>query len=439
MTVNRDLLRLKLAEARSARAPTITRRDVKLPGIAGKAIAIVGIRRAGKTTYLWQCRADRIAEGRPEESQLILSLEDERLAGMSVADLAWLLEEHERQSPDLRAAGGLTLYLDEIQVVPGWEGLVRRLIDRGDTEVFVTGSSARLLSREVATSLRGRAMETLVLPFSFCEALRHAGHEPDVDWERLAPGERARLDSRLREYLVVGGFPEAQRATTRDRNALLAGYVDVVVLRDVIERHGVASPVALRWLQRELLSTPGGRFAVNRLHSVMRSQGISVSKDTLHTYLAYLVDAFLIRTISLDTGSERRRMVNPRKAYPADPGLISLFERSGREHRGRALETAVYLELERRGWRVTYVRTSDDWEVDFLAERAGDRPLLLQVCLESEGDLAWERELRALERAASAYPRAHPYLITLDASPPSRPLPGAIAWVPAARWLLEGS
>ena len=130
-------------------------------------------------------------------------------------------------------------------------------------------------------------------------------------------------------------------------------------------------------------------------------------------------------------------MVNPRKAYPVDPGLIALFERSGRTHHGMALETVVLLELERRGWEVSYVRTAEGFEVDFLAHRAGDAPLLVQACLESEGDETWERELRALEAAAVTHPETRPFLVTLDTVPPSRPLPPGLTWAPAARWLLE--
>jgi predicted AAA+ superfamily ATPase len=163
--------------------------------------------------------------------------------------------------PNLREASGLTLYLDEVQSVPGWEGLVRRLMDEGGVEVFVSGSSAKLLSREVATSLRGRAMEVLVHPFSFREALRHAGAEPMGSLATLTSARRAALDQRLRQYLSEGGFPEAQRATPRDRAALLGGYVDAVVLRDVIERHAVTNPLALRWIERQLLANPGGASA----------------------------------------------------------------------------------------------------------------------------------------------------------------------------------
>jgi len=372
MTIAHELLRLKLAESLAVRTAALTRRDVRLPGIGGKAFAVIGVRRSGKTSFLAQHRGERLALGRPPESQLMLTLEDERLAGMSVEDLGWVLEEHARQFPGLREAEGTSIYLDEIQAVPGWEGFVRRIMDAGGVEVFVSGSSAKLLSREVATSLRGRAMEVLVHPFSFREALRHAGAEPTRPYEQLGPADRAVLDQRLRRYLAEGGFPEAQGASPTDRAALLSGYVDVVVLRDVIERHAVSNPLALRWMERQLLANPGGSFSVKKHYDTLRSQGVSVGKDTLHDYLAYLEDAFLIRTVAMHSASERQRMVNPRKAYPIDPGLIALFERTGRMHHGMALETAIMLELERRGLQVSYVRTPGGLEVDFLAHRPGD-------------------------------------------------------------------
>ncbi|HET6231050.1 MAG TPA: ATP-binding protein [Longimicrobiaceae bacterium] len=435
-TVSQDLLRLKLSEALAAPVQPVTRRDVRLPKIAGKAMAVIGVRRGGKTSFLHQRMAERVAEGRARESQLLVSIEDERLVGMTAADLGWLVEEHERQVPGLRQSGSLSIYLDEVQLVPGWETLVRRLMDVGGIELFVSGSSAKLLSREVATSLRGRAMEVLVHPFSFREALRHAGKEPDAPWERLPPSRRAALDGALLRYLEEGGFPEAQKTERRDRLSLLKGYVDVMVLRDVVERHRVSNPQALRWLQRHLLATPGGSFSMKKLYDSLRSQGVAVAKDTLYEYLDHIEDAFLVRTVSMHSRSERQRMVNPRKAYPIDPGLIPLYERTGRENHGRALETAVLLELDRRAYTADWLRAGDGWEVDFFAERPGDPPVLVQVCMDTTGDATWQREVRALEAAAEAYPEAEALLITLDPSPPARELPARLRWRSAAEWLL---
>jgi hypothetical protein len=156
-------------------------------------------------------------------------------------------------------------------------------------------------------------MEVLVFPFNFREFLRHGGNEPAQPASRLAKAERSALEKGLQSYLSTGGFPEAQNAVARDRFDLLRGYVDTMLLRDVIERHAVSHPVALRWMVRQLLGTAGGPFSLNKFYNDLRGQGIPVAKDTLHAYLSHLEDAFLIRTIGIATESERRRMVNPRK------------------------------------------------------------------------------------------------------------------------------
>ncbi|MCX5670136.1 MAG: ATP-binding protein [Planctomycetota bacterium] len=341
----RDTIRQKIADGLASSPPPFTRRDVRLPRVAGKAVAVIGMRRTGKTTFLWQVLSDRLAAGTPREGLLFFGFEDERLAGMTAADLHLVVEEYYRLHPQWRDARRAVLFLDEIQAVPGWEAFVRRILDTERVEVFISGSSARLLSREVATSMRGRAMEALVHPFGFREYLRHLGREPDVPPDRLPKAARSAMEKDLREYLTRGGFPEALSAAERDRFDLLRGYVDVVLLRDVVERYDVSQPVALRWMTRHLLGNAAGSFSVNKFHGDLKSQGLHVSKETLHAYLGHLQDAFLIRTVFVAGGSERRRMVNPRKVYPVDPGLIPVFDAAGRANIGHALETCVMLEL----------------------------------------------------------------------------------------------
>ncbi len=433
----RDVLRDKMIEGLAAAPPTLTRRSARLPAVPNKTMAIIGIRRGGKTSFLWQCLADRLGAGTPREALLMLGLEDDRLAGIQTSDLSWLVEEYFSLHPQFRDNRAVTFFLDEIQVVPGWEQFVRRLTDTERIDLFLSGSSAKLLSREVATSMRGRALETLIYPFSFREALRHTGDDPTKDWQRLTKATRSGIDNRLGRYLIEGGFPEAQGISQRDRVALLNSYVDVVVLRDVIERHAVTNPLALRWMQRQLLSSPAGLFSVQKYHDALRSQGIAVGKDNLHAYLAHLEDAFLITTVSLHTASERQRMVRPRKAYPIDPGLIPLYERSGRANTGHALETAVLIELLRRGYTVNYALTLEGWEVDFYAQAPGREPLLIQVSADVTDASTREREIRALVSAAKQYPDAVPHLITLDRIAPAPPLPDSIHWRTAARWLLD--
>src|SRR5262245_58761686 len=180
MTDLQDFLLQRLAAAVRGDFPKLTRRDVRLPQVPKMAQAIVGARRAGKTSFMWQQLQGRLDDGRPRESLLLLELEDDRLAGITNADLDWVLEEYFRRYPRLRHETQITLCLDEVQVVPEWERFVRRVMDTENVALFLSGSSARLLSREIATSLRGRSLATQVHPFSFREVLRHAGQEPAI-------------------------------------------------------------------------------------------------------------------------------------------------------------------------------------------------------------------------------------------------------------------
>ena len=152
-----QVIRQKIIDALAASVPAHTRRDVHLPGIKGKAMAVIGMRRSGKTIFLWQCLADRLKAGTPRDALLYFNFEDERLAEMTAQELQWVVEEYFSLHPERRDSKQVTFFLDEIQEVPGWETFVRRLLDTEKVELFLSGSSARLLSREVATSMRGRA------------------------------------------------------------------------------------------------------------------------------------------------------------------------------------------------------------------------------------------------------------------------------------------
>ncbi len=267
--------------------------------------------------------------------------------------------------------------------------------------------------------------------------LRHRGEEPEKAPRRWTPAERSRVEKRFLEYLVEGGFPEAQGLPTPLRLELLQGYVDSVLFRDVVERYGVTQVAALRWLVRQCLRNPAGSFSVHRLHQDLAAQGHGVAKDSVHALLGHLVDAFLLSVVPLATESERRRNSNPRKLYPADPGLIRAFDASGRANLGHALETAVLIELERRRADVGYVKTTDGLEVDFLVRYPAGGTELIQVCADPGPDETRLRELRALKAAAAeGHPRARKRLLVLTRD---QALPFADIGVdvqPAYAWLL---
>jgi predicted AAA+ superfamily ATPase len=407
-----------LAEKLSAavmplRAVPFTRRDARLPKVPGKVHAVIGMRRAGKTTFLRQLLVER-RQSLPPERALYLSFDDDRLADLAPNQLALLVEEYYRRYPELRGRATVHWYLDEIQLVPGWERFVRRLLDSERVEIVVSGSSARRLSREVHTSLRGRGMETIISPFSFREFLRHRGLEPDQDAKRWAAPERSLVEKHFREYLVEGGFPEIQGLPAGLRVELLQGYVDTVLFRDVVERYGVSQVVALRWLLRQCLRNPAGSFSVHRLHLDLKAQGHGVAKDAVHALLAHLLDAFLLTEVQLATESERRRNSNPRKLYPVDTGLIAAFDTSSRSNQGHALETAVLNELVRRKADVAYVKTAEGFEVDFHVRRHAGGEGLVQVCADASATDTMDRELRALASAAGDFPRASRLLLVQD-------------------------
>lgn len=433
----RAALTEKLAESLTGSWPEATSRRVcGATAMAGKATAVVGMRRVGKTTFLHQLRRERTEAGVSRDRLPYVNFEDERLADLEARHLGFLIEEYGRRVPDAYERGQVTWCFDEIQLVPGWERFVRRLLDAGSNEVIVTGSSAALLSREVATALRGRAWEVVLFPFSYEESRRHAGRPNPPDPAFLTGGHRASLEAEFLAWLETGGFPEAQGLDRTSRFQLLRDYVDVAMLRDVVERHRVTNVAGLRWLVRHVLANAAGHFSVEKFYGALKSQGFAIAKDTVHDLLGHLEDCFLVRTVWMESTSERQRMVNPRKVYPVDSGLVPIYDRSGRANLGHALETVVMIELERRRCEITYVRTPGGFEVDFLARSPSGAAELIQVCTDASDPQTAQRELRALAEAGEAHPQAIRRLLTLTRDGGPADPPPEVQVQPAYQWLL---
>jgi predicted AAA+ superfamily ATPase len=431
-----SVIRDKILTAIEAPLPELTRRDVELPPARGKAMAIIGMRRAGKTSFLHQCRSDRIQAGQSPHQLLYFNFEDERLGELTASDLHLIPDTHLQLFPDA-ADQQTTFFLDEIQRVPGWEVFVRRMLDTPGIDIFLSGSSAKLLSRELATSMRGRAWEVTIQPFSFAEALRHQGQAVPGHPQHLTRKQATRLDHLYALYLQQGGFPEAQGLSLLHQRQLLQSYIDVLLLRDVIERHQVSNVVALRWLLRRLLSAPASLFSITKFAADLKSQAIPVGRETLYEYLDHLEDTFALQTMPVATDSEKRRQVNPRKAYPADTGLIPVFDHSGKANTGHALETSVFIELQRRAVEPGYVKTASGYEVDFLARYPDGREELIQVSQSVDDPKTLAREVRALQDAATEYPKASLVLLTLESRLPYPAVPDAIHILPAWQWMLD--
>ena len=433
-----EIVRQKLGDAVRAQFPPLIRRESAIASMPGKAQAVIGMRRAGKTYFIYQCLSDRLAQGIERERLVYFNFEDERLDSLRAENLGLIMEEYYREYPQFRSTTEVTWCLDEIQAVPGWESFVRRILDSEAVEIFLSGSSARMLSREVATSMRGRAMETVITPYSFREFLRARGRVEGVPKYLTTGAERSALRAQFDAYLRIGGFPEAQAfENERDRVRLLQGYVDSVLFRDVAERHNISNLIALRAFVRQLIRHPATMQSVSKIHADFKSRGIPASKETLLAFLGHLEDAFLVFTLPVASRSERRRQVNPRKLYLADHSLALAFSPVPGLDRGRHIENIIACELARESRDLAYVKTASGYEVDFLATDFAGRRSLIQAVADSSSVATLEREIRALVEAGREFPDAARILVTETGPSPSFDAPEGIEIVPVWRWLLE--
>jgi len=431
----REAIRPRLLDTLELSLPKLTLRSVQVPKIPNKAQAVIGMRRAGKTFFLYQQMQQLMETGVERDRLVFFSFEDERLADVTLDDLHWIEDEYFARFPENRSQR-VTFFLDEVQLVEGWERYVRRLMDTENIQVFFSGSSAKLLSREVASAMRGRAMETVIYPYSFREYLTCHNTEIPGRPDRAGKALRSLLENRVSSYLVEGGFPEAQGLETRERNALLQGYVNTLIFRDVVERHDAANLAVLRLLVRHLISNFGSPFTVNKFYNHLKSQGVQVGKGTLHDYLGHLQDAFLIYPVAIYTESERKRMVNPIKPYVVDSGLARSYSLKREPDTGNLLENAVLIELLRRGAEVTYFRTPSGLEVDFIAQHPDGRIEAAQVSADISQPQTREREERAVTELGELLPDAEFILVNLSEESERKVGGTTLRVIPAWKWLL---
>jgi hypothetical protein len=414
--------------------PSLTPRTAVLPALPGKIDTVIGMRRSGKTTFLFQRMRELLGQGVPKEAILYLNFDDDRLRRMSLEGLGRVTDVFYRLHPAFKERRCF-FFFDEIQNIDGWESFARRVLDTEDAQLALTGSSSRLLSRELATSLRGRSLSTEIFPFSFGEALAHRGIEAEA---RLASGSRLRahLGHQLREYLEAGGFPEVQGLAPHLRTRILQEYVDLVVFKDVVERHRVGKVLPLRILVHKLLAEPSARFSVNRFFNDLKSQGVTCTKNAIYEHLDQLVDAYLVSAVTVHSRSERVRRVNPRKIYPVDPGLASAYRSRPAADIGRQLEAFVFGHLRRRTRNLEYYCTGSGFEVDFLATPAGGAPALVGVAASLDEPGTREREARAIGEAMTELGLSAATLVTLDGEERIADRAGVIDVVPAWKWAL---
>jgi predicted AAA+ superfamily ATPase len=389
-----------VADSQDRMLPDLIRRHVIAPRAPGNALAVIGMRRTGKTWFCYQQMQDLMSEGVARERMLYMNFEDERLLAFSANDFQPLLDAFYRRNPAVIDTE-CHFFFDEIQEVEGWPHFIRRLLDQGNAQITITGSSARLLSAEIHTSLRGRALPCEIFPFSFSEYIAAVGgeHPSRVPSSK----ERLMVEATCLSYMLTGGFPGVVSLDASTQRQMLQQYLDVVILRDVIERHGVTSVPALRALVRHVIHAPATRLSINKIYNDFRSRGLSCSKNSLHAFMDHLADAYLLYQVPIHTRSERIRRANPQKVYLVDTGLLSAASADTTSDRGAMLENLVFLHLRRTGAIIEYFHASKGIETDFVVRdpMSGAITELIQVCWSLESPATLQRELRGL-RAAMA-------------------------------------
>ncbi|MFH2073807.1 MAG: ATP-binding protein [Pseudomonadota bacterium] len=320
----------------------------------GKTVIMHGIRRSGKTFILYDIFR------RNSDAALYLDFEDDRLTGFTADDFPMVQDAFLELRPE--ATGRIVYLFDEIQHVDGWERFCRRVTERENAAVYVTGSSSRLMPLEVDTAIRGRAWSVAVFPLSFPEFLQLRMGRLD-DNEILYGTGKVETKRLFVEYAKWGGFPETALAVgPLDKTKLLKEYLRAMFFRDLVERYDMTNIALFDALADKLFSSFSTRLTLTAFYRQYKDL-FPFSKDLLFQYFHNFEESMLIFAVRKFSESSYKRSRNPVKIYPADTGLC---RRVASEDAGRILENIVFIELARRGREVYYFEEKQ--ECDFVVK-----------------------------------------------------------------------
>ena len=361
-------------------------RDVPLVKI------LAGIRRCGKSTILDMLREDLLANGvRPE--QII----ERRYTSLDLGDLPAAKDMYQDIKADLNAAGRNYLLLDEVQEIEGWEKAINSLLELGNTDIYVTGSNSKLMSSEISTYLTGRYVTIPVFPLSFQEYLT------------FKAGSSLSQKELLNEYIRYGGFPIVALGTYDERTAyqIVEGIYHSVISNDIARRHSITNQELFNRVVRFIIENVGKNFSANSIVKFLKSEGRSLTVETIYNYLEWLERAFVIYRCQRYDLQGKAVLKTQEKFYLADPALKYCMMGFNPKSIASMLENIVYFELRRRGYDV-YVGKNETKEIDFVAVRRDER-VYVQVCRELPD--ASDRESVNLLEIKDHYPK---YVVTMD-------------------------
>ena len=418
--------------------PLLTDRDLDVTPIDNMSFTLVGSRRTGKTYRTFQYVNQLLSSGIALENICRIQFNDHRLQTLKADELHVVDNAYYALFPDKRGKEDVYFIFDEIHRIDGWEDYILYLLDDHRNKIMITGSTAKLLKGDIASALRGKSFPRELLPFSFSEFARHYS----VDTDTVSTIGASRLIELLQRYIRQGGFPGLLNLDSELHHDLLESYWDTMVLRDIIEAHPSdhINIVAFSRFSNALLSRVSCPVTVNRIITNLRLGGIKFSSETLYRYLHYLQEAYMLFTVEFFSKSEKIRSQNYKKVYAVDWALADAIVQAEGVDPTRQFENLVYLELRRRGYSLSYYRTRQGYEIDFVAvKKQGNITIreLYQVCYVMDDPEVRRRELRAISKASNFLDCKACYIITFN-SEETLNLDGVtVQVVPVWKWLLK--
>lgn len=417
------VLKRLIVDSQERPFPALVSRDIVLPSETKKVVSLIGVRRSGKTSILLKA-IQQLRETQAAERSVYLNFEDDRLSGLDLSQLDLILEAYYELYP-LQRSQKTYWFLDEIQNIAGWEKFVRRMHDTEHASIFLTGSSAKLLSSEIATSLRGRTISYEVFPFSFVEYLRFQKVTVNLN----SSNSRSLIQHHFQHYLLHGGFAETFGETADIERRTLKDYLDLIIYRDVVDRFGVSNRALLKHLIKYVFANPATLISFNKLFNEFKSQGFKLSKDTLIEYFSYLNDAYAVFSAPVYRNSIHEEHRNPKKVYIIDNAYKQLFDAFYTQDLSKLYENLVFLQLRRLSPDIYYYKNK--YEVDFFAQGQ-----LINVSVSIQAPDTRQRELRALTEAMDDLNLAESWLLTADHEEEIRAGTKTIHVLPVWKWLV---
>ncbi len=378
--------------------------------IAGEQVkAITGARRSGKSYIMRQLAARLMKKkGVDKNNILIINFEDPRFINLSTGLIQQAFEVY---LEFCRPKGGIYVFLDEVQEVPGWEKWVRTAHELGKANLMVTGSNSKLLGGELATSLTGRHLDMTVMPLSFSEFLRFKESEEKETCTIMDGGKRMLL----KEFVKFGSFPLVVKSAREwDKENILLAYYDDVVNKDLIKRYKIRKTEEIKSLAKFYLSNISRPITFSASGKFLEMSTLSAKR-----FSAYLENSYLVFFLKRFSFKAKEQEKSPRKVYAIDTGLAGMIGFQFSPNSGRLAENTVFLELKRRSYfnprqELYYWKNLAQEEVDFAVKENDKVKELIQVCWDLRDINTRKRETRALLKAMDAFGLKSGLIITED-------------------------